>query len=253
MISNMRILYFGNDWVGLEILKFLKTKNENIIGLVLHPNSNSIYKKELIELFPDVCKIEWDKSNIPFIEKQILKLNPDIILSMWFGYLIPSSIFKLAPKGAINIHPGYLPYNRGKNPNVWAIVDETPAGVALHYIDEGIDSGPIIARKRVESDYTDTADTLYEKLRKVSVEILKENWDSIKNNRIEIIKPKEKGTFHYGKHFASLDEIFLNKKYKAKDLINILRARTFPPNKGVYFQINGKRYYINIKIYEEKI
>ena len=49
-----------------------------------------------------------------------------------------------------------LPYNRGKNPNVWPIIDGTPAGVTLHYIDSGIDTGEIIHQIRAKYSWGDS-------------------------------------------------------------------------------------------------
>ena len=57
-----------------------------------------------------------------------------------------------------------LDFNKGKKPNVWPIIEGTPAGVALHFIDENIDTGPIIARKEVLIEPTETAYSLYHKL-----------------------------------------------------------------------------------------
>ena len=59
-----------------------------------------------------------------------------------------------------------LPYNRGMHPWYWSIVDETPAGVTIHFIDENIDEGHIIAQKEVLIDPTDTGESLYGKLLK---------------------------------------------------------------------------------------
>ncbi|MBA7506955.1 dTDP-4-amino-4,6-dideoxyglucose formyltransferase [subsurface metagenome] len=157
-------------------------------------------------------------------------------------------MLKIPPKGVINLHPAFLPYNKGANPNVWSIIEGTPSGVSLHFIDEGIDTGPIIEREKVNSDYTDTGKTLYEKLEKASIKLFKQKWESIKNDNFSIIKTKEKGSMHYVKDFHSLDEIDPKKKYYALDLINILRARTFPPYKGSFFKIDGKKYYIEIEI-----
>lgn len=251
MSDNLRILYFGNNKVAYEILKYLKQNKENIIGLVVHPDINSKYKSEIIDLFPDQIVIEGDKLKESTIVNQIEKLNPDLFISVYFGYILSPELLEIPPRGAINLHPAYLPYNKGANPNVWSIIDETPAGATIHYMDEGVDTGSIIARKRVDSDYSDTGKTLYEKLETASIKLFKETWISIKKENFSIIKPKEEGTMHYVKDLTSLDMIDLDKKYKALDLINILRARTFPPFKSAFFLIGGKKYYIEVKIIKE--
>jgi len=251
MSKDYRILYFGNNWVGFEILKFLKQEKEEVIGLILHPDSRAKFKPEIINLLPEAILIEGDQLKNPEIIKRITELKPDMFISIYFGYILSPTLLKIPSNGTINLHPAYLPYNRGSDPNVWSIIDGTPAGVTLHYIDEGIDTGPIIAREKVEFDYIDTGKTLYKKLEIASIELFKKTWNSIKNDNISKKIPQKKGTMHYDKDFFTLDEINLNKKYNALELINILRARTFPPYKGSYFQINGKKYYVEIKITKE--
>ena len=77
---------------------------------------------------------------------------------------MPDKFFTIPPKGCINFHLSYLPYNRGKKPNVWPIIDGSPAGVTMHYIDNDIDSGSIVAQSEVKVDIVDTGKTLYNKL-----------------------------------------------------------------------------------------
>ena len=251
MDENLKILFFANNRVGYEILKYLKNEDECIIGLVLHPDSDAKFKKEMIALFPDLTIIEGNRLKESLSIETITNLNPDIFISVYFGYILSLELLKIPIKGAINLHPAYLPYNKGANPNVWAIIDGTPAGVTIHYMDEGIDTGSIIARREVDYDYIDTGKTLYEKLEFHAIELYKENWNNIKNNKISHIYPEEEGTLHYTKDFSTLNEIYLDKKYNALDLINILRAKTFPPHKGAYFILDGKKYYIEIKIIKD--
>ncbi|MBA7506957.1 hypothetical protein ES706_05672 [subsurface metagenome] len=71
MSNNIRILYLGNNRVGFEVLKFLKQKNENIIGLILHPDSRARFKSEMIGLFPDIPKFGGDHNLINFLHKLI--------------------------------------------------------------------------------------------------------------------------------------------------------------------------------------
>ncbi|MFX0142252.1 MAG: methionyl-tRNA formyltransferase [Candidatus Hodarchaeota archaeon] len=251
MSSDLKIIFFGNNRVALEVLKYLKQEKENIVGLVVHPDSRAKYKSEILEVFPKKVVFEGDKLKESAVINQLKELNPDIFLSIYFGYILSPEVLKIPSRGAFNLHPAYLPYNKGVHPNVWSIVDGTPAGATIHYMDEGVDTGAIIGRKKVESDYSDTGKTLYEKLEISAIELFKEIWPSIKKDEISTIKPEEEGTMHYLKDFVSLDEIDPNKEYKALDLINILRARTFPPYKSAFVRIGGKKYYIEITLKED--
>jgi methionyl-tRNA formyltransferase len=74
------------------------------------------------------------------------------IRTICFGYrhILPPAVLDTAAVSPVNLHISFLPYNRGAHPNVWSFLDDTPAGVTIHEIDEGLDTGPICMQKRVE-------------------------------------------------------------------------------------------------------
>ena len=151
------------------------------------------------------------------------------------------------------MHPSFLPYNRGQYPNVWSIVEGTPAGVSLHYVDEGIDTGPIIARKEVAVSMVDTGETLYRKLEQAMVELFREAWPKLKAGKAPRIQQgTENVTYHKTRDVEAIDNIELTQSYVARDLINILRARTFPPYRGAYFVHEGRRVYLKLSLEEEQ-
>jgi methionyl-tRNA formyltransferase len=156
----------------------------------------------------------------------------------------------------INLHPAYLPYNRGAFTNVWSIVDGTPAGATLHYIDTGVDTGDVIARSRVTVSPTDTGGSLYDKLENACIELFKGTWPQVASGNVPRIAQsgpsfEGEGTSHRMKDVDAIDEIDLDASYKARDLINILRARTFPPYSGAYFTENDIRIYLRLQLLTE--
>lgn len=80
-------------------------------------------------------------------------LSPDLILVYSMPFLLDATIFRLPPKGTINMHPSYLPDYRGPNPEFWQYYDtELNAGVTIHYVGEGEDTGDIIYQERTRMD-----------------------------------------------------------------------------------------------------
>jgi methionyl-tRNA formyltransferase len=246
----IKILYMGNNYVGREVLRWLKERNEVIAGLVVHPHQKGKYRDDIVRvsgLAPDLVFSGTEVNKPEFLEK-IKQMNPDIILSTFFGYILKGEIITLPRLGCINLHPAHLPYGRGQYPNVWSIVEGTPAGATLHYIqDEDIDTGDIIAQKEITIDFTDTGETLYHKLESACIALFKANWEDIKNGTNKRMPQPSGGTYHSTKNVHQIDEIRLDKKYLAGDLINILRARTFPPYEGAYVILKDGRK-INIRI-----
>lgn len=249
----MRIIYLGNNWLGYQILKWLKGQGENIIGLVIHPEKNCKYGDEIVECsgLGQEAIFNGSRLNEQEVLTAIQSLDPQIGISVLFNYILQPPFLAIFPKGVVNLHPAYLPYGKGQYPNVWSIIEETPAGATLHYIDERIDTGDIIAQREVRVDVTDTGESLYRKLEKACIELFKENWEAIKKGTTKRFKQPAGGTYHRTKDVTKIDEIKLDENYEAKYLINVLRARTFPPYESAYVRLSdGRKIYIRVSLEE---
>ena len=244
----------ADNWLGWKVVKHLRELNENIVGLAIHPEHSQNYTDEIIR----EAKINYDQVLIGnknldaiFIEK-VKQLQPDIILVVYWNFILPEALFSIPKLGSINFHMAYLPYNRGKNPNVWPIIEGTPAGVTLHYIESGIDTGRIIAQKKVNVEIIDTAKSIFSKQLKTFIELFKENWPCIKNSTIKPIRQDlNDGTMHFAKDFEKIGEINLEHKVFPLELINQLRAKMFEPHPSAYFIHEGKKVYVSISLNHE--
>jgi methionyl-tRNA formyltransferase len=80
----------------------------------------------------------------------------------------------------VNLHISYLPFNRGADPTLWSVLEDTPAGVTIHHMDEGVDTGDLIARRRIVfDDASDTLATAYAKAQEAMAELFREQWPAI--------------------------------------------------------------------------
>ncbi len=251
----MRILLLVNNWIGWQVTEWLKNQGEEIVGLVLHPQEkNRKYGDEIIQSVGLSQSLIFDGAtlNDESVLARIEELNSDIAISISFDYILKNEFIRIFKKRAINLHPSYLPYNKGQYPNVWSIIEGTPSGVTLHYIDAGIDTGEIIAQKKVPISEVDTGKTLFRKLERASLELFLETWPLIVKNKAPCIPQiKTKGTYHRTHDVDKIDKIDLDRKYTARELINIFRARTFPPHKGAYVLVNGQKVNIHLHLYRE--
>jgi methionyl-tRNA formyltransferase len=181
--------------------------------------------------------------------QSLRELNCEIAVSILFGYILRPEFIALPSAGCINLHPSLLPYNRGAHPNVWSIIDGTPAGTTLHYIDPGVDTGDIIAQREIAVLPIDTGETLYRRLEQVSLDLFKETWPAVRmGNPPRVPQGSHPGTSHHSSDLQRIDAIDLDATYKARDLINLMRARTFSPYPGAHFQCGGRRIYISLQL-----
>ncbi len=253
----MRILFLGNNWVGWQVIQWLQEQNEQIVGLVVHPPEKRKYGDEIIHSAQVGPEYIFNGSRLrrPEVLEAIRALRPDIGLSVLFDYILRPEFLSLFPSGVINLHPAYLPYNRGQYPNVWSIIEGTPAGVTLHYVDTGVDTGDIIAQQQVTVEPVDTGETLYRKLERACVDLFKETWLLIRSGREpRISQDKLEGTYHRTQDVMQIDRIDLDRTYTARELIDVIRARTFPPYPGAYFIHQGRKVYLRLQLlYEEQL
>lgn len=245
-----RVVFLGNNQLAVRVLKYLTSQPQQLIGLVVHPMEKAKHKNKLLQLakLPKTRIFQGDVINDSETIKQIKALEPDLLVSVMFGYILKQEILSVPKYGAVNLHPAYLPFNRGAHPNVWSIMDETPVGVTLHMIDEKVDRGKILTQRRIEILPTDTGKSLYQRLENEAYNLFIATWPKLVTGEIKPRRQSGQGSWHQVKDLAQLDEIDLDKKYTGRELINMLRARTFPPYKGAYFKAEGKKILVRVKL-----
>ena len=107
------------------------------------------------------------------------ELAPDIILSSGYDRLLRPKTIQKFPQRLINLHAAYLPWARGIGTTLFATMLRYPYGVSVHFIDEGLDTGRLIARKLVQTERTDTLRTLYSKLLSATENLFFESFSQI--------------------------------------------------------------------------
>ena len=156
---------------------------------------------EFIEATGDKVVLSTEKIDEQFINNT----KPDFIVSDRYEHIIKKEIINLFNKKIVNLHPSLLPWNKGYHSNFWSIYENTPKGVSIHIIDEGIDTGEIVAQKEITYFDNDTLRTTYKKLRATMVKLFFFNWELIKNKKINLIKQeKGSGTHHFKREFDNL-------------------------------------------------
>ena len=110
----MNILLMADYRVGLEVAEYLKKKKENIVGLVVHPSRmenhiNRGYTEKIIKLLdlPTDSIFKGDELDNEMCLSQIKALKPDIILTVFWGFILRPKLINIAPRGCINFHCSY--------------------------------------------------------------------------------------------------------------------------------------------------
>jgi methionyl-tRNA formyltransferase len=161
------------------------------------------YKKNQTSLIYFLKKKKFVVKNFQKIPSLKEFKKSDLIISFGFRKIISENIIKKLKKTIINIHLSYLPFNRGANPNFWSFIENTPAGVSIHEIDKGIDTGNIIFRKKIYFNTSlkkfSTFKKTYNYLFLEAEKLFKNNFNKIDNYKYKKKFNNYKGTFHYKK------------------------------------------------------
>jgi methionyl-tRNA formyltransferase len=122
----------------------------------------------------------------------------DTRLAVSHGYrlILRRPVLERLPDRIVNLHISLLPYNRGADPTLWSVLEDTPAGASIHYIDEGVDTGDVIAQRRVPLADDDTLATGYAKLQDAVAALFAEHWPAIRAGTCERRAQPAGGTVH---------------------------------------------------------
>lgn len=256
-MTDPEIVFAGDREIAVRILEFINESDATISALLLPNEESASHDEEVLSL----CK-HLDSENVLRGEtfraeegKRLLTaIEPDYIISIHFQYIYPKEVLNIPTEGAVNLHPAYLPYNRGWHTPSWAILDETPFGATLHFMEEEVDAGDIIARKELDIKPDDTADSLYGRARELEIELFKESWPSLATYQYETQPQSEQlATEHKKADIEAVRKIETNERYEAKALLRKLRALTTNRiEEAAYFEQDGKKYRVQVNIVPEE-
>ena len=142
------------------------------------------------------CGDEVSVTSQSLSERFLNEYNPEYIVSYGFPHIVPPEVIQCVNGKIINLHISYLPWNKGSDPDFWSLIDNTPKGVTIHYMDANLDTGDIIVQSKVNVDVSDTLAAYYDKLHLAVVDLFSENWISIREGNCDRIPQKGKGTYH---------------------------------------------------------
>ncbi|QFF98486.1 methionyl-tRNA formyltransferase [Psychrobacillus glaciei] len=198
------IVFMGTPAFSAPILRMLVEEGYNVLAVVTQPD-RPVGRKKVLTAPP--VKEEALKLGLPVIQptklkgseelKEIIALNPELIVTAAFGQLLPKELLDVPALGSINVHASLLPAYRGGAPIHQAIMDgQDKTGVTIMYMEEKLDAGDIISQSEIPIGHSDDTGILFDKLSAVGSDLLKETLPSIisKTNK-RVIQDESQVTF----------------------------------------------------------
>ncbi|MEQ8639557.1 MAG: formyltransferase family protein [Alphaproteobacteria bacterium] len=179
----------------------------------------------------------------------LAEASPDVLLLAWWPDILRRPWLAVPARAVINFHPSLLPWCRGKNYNFWALVEQAPFGVTLHLVDDSVDGGAVLFQQPLATDWSDTGATLYHRAQTAMVELFKTAYPRIRRGDWRPVpQSPSDGSFHRAAELDAASTIDLDRSYRARDLLNLLRARTFAPHPACRFTDGGRTWEARIHI-----
>jgi methionyl-tRNA formyltransferase len=122
----------------------------------------------------------------------------ELAISYRYRHLIAPDMVRMLEGQLVNLHVSLLPWNRGADPNLWSFVENTPKGVTVHFIDEGLDTGDIIAQRELKFDIgRETLATSYAKLDEAMVDLFLDVAPALLAKQVKGVPQKPRaGSYH---------------------------------------------------------
>ncbi len=168
----MRIIFMGTPDFAVGTLEALIAAGHEIALAVTQPDKPQGRKQTLVAppvktaaLSHGIPVFQPKRVREPSALAELKKYEPELIVVAAFGQILPKELLELPPFGCINVHASLLPKYRGAAPIQWAILNgDAVTGVTIMRMDEGLDTGDMIAKKEVVIDPDETGGTLFDKL-----------------------------------------------------------------------------------------
>ena len=245
--STPKIIFAGNRPIALSCLKMLLQRGITPVALLVPNGTNAECTTEMRALLPGIPCLQGKAFRLKKNLKLLRSLAPDYLLSVHFPLIIPQTILDIARVGALNLHPAYLPWNRGWHTPSWAILEGTPYGATLHWIDAGMDTGPIALQKRVGILRNDTAHTLYQRALAAETEIFRKAIPLLKRNALPKKKQRGKGTTHRKSDLEMMRHIAPAMMSEQEISKRIRALSTNVIDEAAYVEVSGHRHLLRIE------
>lgn len=168
---------------------------------------------------------------------QLADLEPDVIVVAAYGKLLPPQVLELPPHGCLNLHPSLLPRHRGPSPVATAILEGDEAtGVSLMLLDEGMDTGPVIAQRQYAMTGEETAGDLTDTLFDMGSKLLEESIGPWTQGELQA-QPQDNSQATVSRKLERADGL-ADWTLPAETLAR--RCRAYSPWPGLYTQWEGK-------------
>ncbi len=249
--NEIRLLFMGTPEISAKVLREVINEGYNVIGIVSQPDQ-PVGRKGILEKTP--TKLVGEEFNIPVfqpvkIRKEydfVKELNPDIILTIAYGQIVPQGLLDIPRYGCLNLHGSLLPKYRGAAPIQYALINnEKVSGMTLMEMTNQMDAGRMYAKEEVIIDEEDNCTSLFIKMGDAAIKLVKDALPLYLEGKLEgVIQDESLVTFC---PTIKPEQERINLDLTAKEIFGWIRGLSDAP--GAYCLLDD----LKLKIFKAKI
>ncbi|MBQ2421051.1 MAG: methionyl-tRNA formyltransferase [Clostridia bacterium] len=241
----MKLVFMGTPDFAVPCLEELIKAGHEIVGVFTQPDK-PVGRKRVMT--PPPVKVCAEKNGITVYQPDSVRteeslslmkeLNPDCVVVVAYGKIIPSEMLKLPKLGFVNVHGSLLPKYRGAAPIQWSIIDgEKKTGVTTMQMDDGIDTGDMLEVSETEIGENETAGELFDRLAEMGGKLIVSSLSKLEKGELTPI-PQDHEKSNYAK-IISKEMALIDFNMSAENVFNLIRG--FNPWPIAYTIIGDKR------------
>ena len=254
----MRIVFIGTGEIGVPTLRALQESEHELVGVVTQPDKPAGREQQITPppvkktLLADPLKtravrtVQPAKIKDPEAIEQIRAMKPDVVVVMAYGQILPRAVLEIPKLACLNLHASLLPRWRGAGPIQAAIAAGDPeTGITVMYMDEGLDTGDILLRRKIDILPKDTGGFLHDRLGEIAPEGLLESLRLLTGGNAPRT-PQDNGAATYAPKL-NRESGRINWNESAEEIERKIRA--YNPWPGAFTELNDRK----LKIFSASI
>lgn len=252
-MAGLRIVFMGTPDFACPTLTRLIERGEDVIAVVTQPDRPKGRGQKLV---PPPVKVIAEEHGIPVLQPlkvrapevvaHIRELNPDLIVVVAFGQILPQSLLDIPRHGCINIHASLLPRYRGAAPLNWCLINgETETGITTMMMDAGLDTGDMLVKRSIPIGPDEDAQSLHDRLSLLGADTIDETLDRLMAGTLTREKQHDSLTCYAP--MLKKEDGLIDWTREPQQIKNLVRG--FTPWPGAYTSLDNK----TLKLYKVSV
>ena len=249
MMQKLRLVFMGTPDFACPSLQTLLDRGEEVLAVVTQPDRpkgrGQQFAPPPVKALAEKCGIsvlQPPKVRLPEFIDIIRGLQPDLIVVVAFGQILPRTLLDIPRYGCINVHASLLPRYRGAAPINWCIINgETETGVTTMQMDAGLDTGDMLVTKTTPIDPDEDSSSLHDRLADIGAEALAETLDLLVAGKL--VPRKQNGTLTCYAPMLKKDDGLIEWDREPHVIRNLVRGMTPWPGAFTCLERNTLKIY----------